>query len=157
MAWEYFKLFHLLFAFAFFSGTIVATVAGMRAEKTDDVGVAETTMRMAKWASLVLIYPPLLLTVLFGALLTAELSIDLTGTLWLDISYVAIFAALALSITVFGGQGRRAEALFKVDVPAGRKSPELQAVLSERGPKIAGPVLHSLFVLVIVMMVFQPE
>ena len=156
MAWEYLKVFHLLFMMVFFAGTIVSTMAGMRARKAQKIETVATLTRMSSSAGLFLTTPAFMLTGLFGVLTAQQQNLALTGTAWLDAAYGATVIVFVLGIGVMVRRDVRAARLAARDQGMGSRSAELDAALSERLPMVVGPVVHLLVVYLIYMMVFQP-
>jgi len=156
MAWEYLKLFHLLFALAFFAGTIVSTMAGIRARKAQEIETVATLTRMSSSTNLFLTTPALMLTGLFGVLTAQQQHLALTDTEWLNAAYGATVILFVLGVGVMVRRDVRAARLAARDQVTGSRSVELDAALSERLPMVVGSVLHLLVVYLVFMMVFQP-
>jgi uncharacterized membrane protein len=153
---ETLSFFHILLAFVFFSGTIVAAVASAWAAREQNVHTIRTLTNMAKMVSLIMIYPAIIALGIIGVFLAQEQDLSLTDTGWLNAAYAATALGLLLGLFVMGRQSMRAARLAERDAAAGQKSAELQAVLSERLPKIVGGALHGLVVYILVLMVFKP-
>lgn len=156
MAWEYLKVFHLLFMMAFFAGTIVSTMAGIRARKAQEIETVATLTRMSSSAGLFLTTPAFMLTGLFGVLTAQQQNLALMDTAWLNAAYGATVIVFVLGVGVMVRRDVRAARLAARDQIMGSRSPELDAALSERLPMLVGPVLHALVAYLVVMMVFQP-
>ncbi len=153
---ETLTFFHILFVLVFFSGTIVSTMAMMRAERETNVQTVKALTKMSAISQRFLIELPVVVLGVLGVFLAREEDLSLTDTGWLNAAYAATALGLLLSLFVMGRQSMRAAKLAERDAAAGQKSAELQAVLSERLPKAVGGALHGLVVYILVLMVYKP-
>jgi uncharacterized membrane protein len=156
MAWEYLKLFHIIFVLTFFSGTIVSTMAGIGASKAKGLESIAALMGLSARASKFVTIPSFILVGVFGILTASQQNLDLTGTGWLNAAYVASIIGFILGLTVMTRHSIKTHKVAMRDAQAGKRSDELDRELNSKAVKIVGPLLHALVAYILVLMVFKP-
>ena len=153
---DFFRFMHIVLVLIFFSGTVVNAVLMARAAKEPSIQAVAPLGKMAGQVAIFMIYLPLILVGIFGVLTAQQQHIPLTGTGWLDAAYVSTIVGFLVGVFVMGGHGRAAKSLIIEAMKQGKKTPELQAHLNSKTPKIVGMLLDGLIVWIIVLMVFKP-
>lgn len=153
---ETLTFFHVLLAFVFFSGTVVASVASAWAAREQSIYAIRTLTNIAKNVWVVMIYPSIIALSVIGVFLADEENLSLTDTGWLNAAYLSVIIGFVLGLVVLGRHGAKVAKLAARDAPTGQVSPELRMALNAPVPKVAGGFLHALVVYVLVLMVFKP-
>lgn len=153
--YEIYLFMHLLGAFLIAGGGILGEVVLAASRRTQSSKVALALITAGLRAPMLTI-PGALLAIIFGSLLVMSVGYRFSE-MWINISYLAWFAAIGLSAGVLGPAERNLHDLAKREVEAGREeSPELQAALRDPKLSIVTHTLSGLLILFLVMMVFKP-
>lgn len=156
MAWEYLKFFHLMFAFVLVTGVFLAQYGTARARRTDDVQAFGIYLSLSKSGGMLSGLSVVAVGIL-GILTAWEQGWELTGTRWLEISYlITILGAVVPPLTL----KRWGDAAAKM-MP---RAIESGSVLAEQKELISSPrfyavdmFMNTMLILIIVLMVFKPE
>lgn len=146
--------FHLLGAFLFVAGAVVAGVlqlAAIRRERPSEVALL---LGLTRWGVL-FVGLGALMTLLLGMALANELDISL-GEGWISASLALLVAAMLLG--AYGGRTAR-HARYLAQRLAGegdRPSPELRALVAHRPSLLASYASTACVLAIIVLMVWRP-
>ena len=155
MAWEYLKLFHLIFGFVLVTGVVMAEYAELMARRTNDLPQFEVYLKLGNFGGM-LAGSGTLLTSVFGILTAWQQNWPLATTGWLTATYIVVFIALITPLITLKRYGDRATALMPEARERGAILPEQIDLVSGPKARIAGHFLSGLLIFVIVLMVFKP-
>jgi uncharacterized membrane protein len=150
---DWLLLFHLVGAFAFVSGLVVATFAYFAARSLEHPAEIAAVLRLAR-SGVVLVGAGAVLVLAFGLWLAGHL--DVTGRAWVSASLGLFVAAVVLGAV--GGQApKRARKLAtRLSVEGAAPTEELNALLHDR-VALAVNALGALAVAaILVLMVWRP-
>lgn len=146
---------HIFGAFLIAGGGILGEVLLAASRRTQSSKVALALLTAGMRVPMLTI-PGALLSIIFGSLLVMSVGYKFSE-LWINISYLAWFVAIGLSVGVLGPAERDLHELAKREVAAGREnSPELQAALRNPKLSIVTHTLSGMLILFLYLMVFRP-
>jgi hypothetical protein len=150
---DWLLLGHLIGAFAFVSGLVVATVALFAARRLERPSEIAAVLRLAR-SGVLLVMAGTVLVLAFGLWLAADLDVD--GKAWVRAAFGLFVAALVLG--GIGGQASKRARKLAVELAAegSERSPELRALLDDRVALAANAAGALAVAAILVLMVWKP-
>lgn len=149
--WSILHILAMFVAFGFTTGVGIFLTAIAQRGDVRTIRMATSIARPLLTAGGVLLG----LGVIFGFATAAAIGFSLTSK-WLIITYVLVVLLIVTGVAV---HRMWAERLAKAAAasPDDQASPELQAVIADRGARIAGPISGLLWIAIIATMVLRPS
>jgi uncharacterized membrane protein len=156
MSWEYLKFFHIMFAFMLVTGVSMAQYGALKARRTEDVHAFGVYLSLSKSGGMLSGMSVFAVGIL-GILTAWDQGWQLTGTRWLEISYVITVIGTVLPPLTLKRWGEAAGKLMPQAMQQGRVLPEQTALIASTRYRAVDTFMNTLLVLIIILMVFKPE
>lgn len=156
MAWEYLKFFHIMFAFVLVTGIFLAQYGAARARRTEGVQAFGIYMSLSKSGGM-LSGISIIAVGILGILTAWQQQWELTGTRWLEISYLITILGAVVPPLTLKRWGDAAAKLMPRAIENGAILPEQRELISSPRFYAVDIFMNTMLILIIVLMVFKPE
>jgi uncharacterized membrane protein len=156
------KFVHILSVAITIGGLFARQLVRANAKKSDDLNVTASLTHTALRIDRLMVIPWSSLMILFGIVLALIQNWPIFGFLqgsaqnWLLVSNILLVIMQIVIFGVFVPHNKKVAAILRNSLAEGRITPELRAILYDKGNKYAHHVEETIIILVAALMVLKP-